>query len=158
MSPVEYPYWAWALFFAVVLTALFLDIGIVNRRSHAPSRKETAVWSIVWVSLAALFALFVFSRFGSFEAKQFITGYLIELSLSIDNLFVFLLIFRYFEVPRKYRHRVLFWGIFIALLLRLIMIFGGAELVEQFNWLLYLAGAFLLYTGIRMFGENEGFN
>lgn len=157
MSPVEYPYWAWALFFAVVLIALFLDIGIVNRRSHAPSRKETAAWSGVWISLAALFALFVFYQFGAFEAEQFVTGYLIELSLSIDNLFVFLLIFGYFGVPKKYQHRVLFWGIFMALILRLIMIFGGAELVEQFHWVLYLAGAFLLYTGIRMFGEDEGF-
>src|ERR1700742_786137 len=100
MSQIEYPYWAWALFFAVVLIALFVDIGLVNRVSHTPTRRETAVWSIVWVSLAALFALFVFAQFGSFKAREFVTGYLIELSLSIDNLFVFLLIFRYFHVPQ----------------------------------------------------------
>ena len=157
MSPVEYPYWAWILFFAVVFTALFLDIGVINRRSHTPTRKETAVWSLVWVSLATLFAIFVFWQFGAFEAKQFITGYLIELSLSVDNLFVFLLIFGYFKLPKKYQHRVLFWGIFMALVLRLIMIFGGAELVDHFHWMLYLAGGFLLYTGIRMFGEDEAF-
>jgi tellurite resistance protein TerC len=157
MSPVEYSYWAWGLFFVVVLTALFLDIGVINRRSHAPSRKETAGWSIVWVSLAAFFSLFVFYQFGPFEATQFVTGYLIELSLSIDNLFVFLLIFSYFQVPKKYQHRVLFWGIFMALVLRLIMIFGGAGLIEQFHWMLYIAGAFLLYTGIRMFGDAETF-
>jgi tellurite resistance protein TerC len=157
MNPVEYPFWAWAIFFAVVLTALFIDIGIVNRHSHAPSKKETAIWSIVWVSLAITFGLFVYSEFGGLKAKEFYAGYLIELSLSVDNLFVFLLIFSYFKVPKKYQHRVLFWGIFMALLLRMVMIFGGAELVDQFHWTLYAAGAFLVYTGIRMFGEAETF-
>ena len=157
MNPVEYPYWVWLTFFAVVLTALFVDVGIVNRRSHAPSRRETFAWSVVWVSLALLFNAFVFWQFGAFKGKEFLTGYLIELSLSIDNLFVFLLIFSYFKVPKKYQHRVLFWGIFMALVLRLVMIFAGAELVEKFHWLLYLFGAFLIYTGIKMFGEDEAF-
>lgn len=157
MTPVEYPLWVWIFFFSVVLTALFVDIGIVNRRSHAPSRKETISWSIVWVSLALSFAGFVFWQFGLNHAKLFLTGYLIEMSLSIDNLFVFLLIFSYFKVPKKYQHRVLFWGIFMALVLRLVMIFAGAELVEQFHWLLYFFGAFLIYTGVKMFGEDEAF-
>lgn len=158
MNTIEYPYWVWITFFAVVLTALFVDVGIVNRRSHAPSRKETLVWSTVWISLALLFNCFILFQFGTFKAKEFLTGYLIELSLSIDNLFVFLVIFKYFKVPKKYQHRVLFWGIFMALVLRLVMIFAGAELVESFSWLLYVFGAFLIYTGFKMFGEDEGFD
>lgn len=157
MTPVVYPFWVWVFFFAVVLIALFIDVGIVNRKSHAPSRKETIVWSIVWVSLALAFNGFIFWQFGAFKAKEFLTGYLIEMSLSIDNLFVFLLIFGYFKVPKEYQHRVLFWGIFMALVLRLVMIFAGAELVEKFHWILYVFGAFLIYTGIRMFGEDDSF-
>jgi len=166
MSVIEYPFWVWITFFAVVLAALFVDIGIVNRKSHAPSRKETIVWSIVWVSLALLFNGFVYwfvtDHYGHAEAvhkaKEFLTGYLVELSLSIDNLFVFLLIFTFFKVPEKYRHRVLFWGIFMALVMRMVMIFAGVGLVESFHWILYFFGAFLIYTGIKMFGEDEGFD
>ena len=158
MNGTEYPYWVWIFFFVTVLSALFVDIGIVNRRSHAPSRRETIVWSAVWISLALAFNGFIFSQFGAFKAKEFFTGYLIELSLSIDNLFVFLLIFGYFKVPKKYQHRVLFWGIFMALVMRLVMIFAGAQLVESFNWVLYIFGAFLIYTGIKMFGEDEAFD
>jgi tellurite resistance protein TerC len=157
MNAIEYPYWVWILFFVLILTALFIDVGIVNRRSHAPSRKETLIWSVIWVSLALAFNGFVLWQFGAFKAKEFLTGYLIELSLSIDNLFVFLLIFSYFKVPKKYQHRVLFWGIFMALVMRLVMIFAGAQLVESFHWVLYLFGAFLVYTGIKMFGEEEAF-
>src|SRR5947208_2216968 len=158
MNAIEYPFEVWILFFAIVLVALFIDIGIVNRTSHAPSRKETLIWSAVWVSLAILFDGFILTQFGPFKAKEFLTGYLIELSLSIDNLFVFLLIFGYFKVPKKYQHRVLFWGIFMALVMRLVMIFAGAELVESFHWILYFFGAFLIYTGIKMFGEDEAFD
>jgi tellurite resistance protein TerC len=157
MTSVEYPLWVWVSFFAVVLTALFIDVGIVNRRSHIPTRKETLRWSVVWVSLALAFCGFVFWQFGLGHAKLFFTGYLIEMSLSVDNLFVFLLIFAYFKVPKKYQHRVLFWGIFMALVLRLIMIFAGAELVEKFHWVLYFFGGFLIYTGIKMFGDNDTF-
>jgi tellurite resistance protein TerC len=157
MTSIEYPFWVWVFFFAVVLTALFVDIGIVNRRSHAPSRKETITWSIIWVSLALGFGAFIFSQFGLGHAKLFLTGYLIEMSLSVDNLFVFLLIFSYFKVPKKYQHRVLFWGIFMALVLRMVMIFAGAELVEKFHWILYVFGAFLIYTGIKMFGDDDTF-
>src|SRR5215218_2088181 len=158
MNTVDYPVWVWISFFAVVLLALFVDVGIVNRRSHAPTRKETFIWSAVWVSLALAFNVFIFYQFGAFKAKEFLTGYLIEMSLSIDNLFVFLLIFGYFKVPKKYQHRVLFWGIFMALVLRMVMIFAGVELVNQFHWTLYFAGAFLIYTGIKMFGEDEAFD
>ncbi len=166
MTAIEYPYWVWITFFSVVLTALFVDIGIVNRRSHAPSRKETIIWSTIWISLALIFNVFIYwfvnnlysAEAAAFKAKEFLTGYLIELSLSIDNLFVFLLIFGYFKVPKKYQHRVLFWGIFMALVMRMVMIFAGAQLVESFHWILYLFGAFLIYTGIKMFGEDEAFH
>ena len=157
MNTVEYPMWAWVMFFAVVLVALAVDLGIANRRSHAPTRRETFAWSAVWVSLALLFNVFVFWQFGTLKAKEFFTGYLIELSLSVDNLFIFLLIFSYFKVPKKFQHRVLFWGIFMALVLRMVMIFAGAELVEKFHWILYLFGAFLVYTGIKMLGGDEDF-
>jgi tellurite resistance protein TerC len=155
MTSLEYPIWVWALFFGVVLAALFVDIGIVNRRSHTPTRKETLVWSAIWISLAFAFNLFVLWQFGLDHAKLFFTGYIIELSLSVDNLFVFLLIFTYFKVPKKYQHRVLFWGIMGALVMRMIMIFAGAELVDRFHWIIYLFGAFLIYTGISMFGGSD---
>lgn len=159
MNSVEYPLWVWILFFSVVLVALFVDIGIVNRKSHAPTRKETFVWSAVWVSLALAFNAFILWQFGVNQAKLFFTGYLIELSLSVDNLFVFLLIFNFFKVPKQYQHRVLFWGIMGALVMRMVMIFAGAELVERFHWIIYLFGAFLVYTGLSMFksGDDEHF-
>lgn len=164
MTPVDHPYWVWTLFFAVVLTALFVDIGIVNRKSHAPTRKETITWSIVWVSLALGFNVFLYFQVGNHlgdwnialaQAKLFLTGYLIELSLSVDNLFVILLIFTFFKVPKKYQHRVLFWGVMGAIVMRMMMIFAGAELVERFHWIIYLFGAFLLYTGLNMFRNTE---
>ncbi len=151
----EYPLWVWIFFFSVVLIALFIDIGVVNRRAHVPTRKETLAWSVVWVSLALAFNTFVLWQFGLPKATLFLTGYLIELSLSVDNLFVFLLIFAYFKVPKKYQHRVLFWGIMGALVMRMIMIFAGAELVERFHWIIYVFGAFLVYTGLSMFRDDD---
>ena len=168
MTPVEHPLWVWLLFFVVVLAALFVDIGIVNRHSHVPSRKETFGWATVWISLALAFNIFLYWQVGNHyqdwtlaldQAKLFLTGYLIELSLSVDNLFVFLLIFSYFKVPKEFQHRVLFWGIMGALVMRMIMIFAGAELVERFHWIIYIFGAFLLYTGLKMFkDEDESFD
>lgn len=155
MTSIEYQTWHWLLFFGVVLTALFVDIGIVNRKSHVPSRKETFGWAAVWIGLALAFNVFVWYEFGFQHAQVFFTGYLIELSLSVDNLFVFLLIFSYFKVPKEYQHRVLFWGIMGALVMRMIMIFAGAELVERFHWIIYVFGAFLIYTGIKMFGDSD---
>ena len=165
MNVIEFPFWVWTAFFAVVLAALFVDIGIVNRTSHEPTRRETIVWSLIWISLALLFNGFVYwfvdSVYGHdaaiSKAKEFFTGYLVELSLSIDNLFVFLLIFGYFKVPKMYQHRALFWGIFMALVMRMVMIFAGVELVNNFHWLIYIFGAFLIYTGIKMFKEDEAF-
>ncbi len=168
MTPVEHPLWVWLLFFGVVFTALFVDIGIVNRRSHVPTRKETFIWATVWVSLALGFNVFLYWQVGNhyqdwdlaaLQAKQFFTGYLIELSLSVDNLFVFLLIFGYFRVPKEFQHRVLFWGIMGALVMRMIMIFAGAELVNNFHWIIYVFGVFLLFTGLRMLKtEDENFD
>jgi tellurite resistance protein TerC len=164
MTPVEHPFWVWALFFGIVLVALFVDIGIVNRKAHVPTRKETFGWSVVWVSLALLFNIFIYWQVGYHhgdwtlalsQAKLFLTGYLIELSLSVDNLFVFLLIFTFFKVPKEFQHRVLFWGIMGALVLRMVMIFAGAELVERFHWIIYLFGAFLIYTGLKMFQDTD---
>lgn len=155
MDTIAYPYWVWIFFFVTVLSALFVDIGIVNRRSHAPSRKETIIWSAVWVSLAILFGSFILWQFGLPPAKLFLTGYLIELSLSVDNLFVFLLIFTFFKVPKKFQHRILFWGIIGALVMRMIMIFAGAELVERFHWVIYIFGAFLIFTGFKMFQNSD---
>ena len=164
MTSIEHPYWVWILFYAIVLVALFIDIGIVNRTAHVPTRKETVIWSSVWVSLALLFNIFIYWQVGTHyndwdlalaQAKLFLTGYLIELSLSVDNLFVFLLIFTFFKVPKKFQHRVLFWGIMGALVMRMIMIFAGAELVERFHWVIYVFGAFLVYTGLKMFKDTD---
>jgi tellurite resistance protein TerC len=164
MTSIEHPLWVWLFFYAIVLIALFVDIGIVNRTAHVPTRKETVIWSAVWISLALLFNVFVYWQVGTHyndwdlalaQAKLFLTGYLIELSLSVDNLFVFLLIFTFFKVPKKYQHRVLFWGIMGALVMRMIMIFAGAELVERFHWIIYIFGAFLVYTGLKMFKDTD---
>jgi tellurite resistance protein TerC len=161
---IVYPFWAWTVFFVVVLTALIVDLGIANRRAHAPTRRETYIWSSVWVSLALGFNVFIYWMINNhfdnhslalLKTKEFFTGYLIELSLSVDNLFVFLLIFSYFKVPKKYQHRVLFWGILGALIMRMAMIFAGAELVERFHWIIYVFGAFLVYTGIKMLKETD---
>lgn len=166
---MEYPSWAWIVFFIVILIALFVDVAIVNRHSHAPTRRETFAWSAVWVSLALAFNGFIYWMINNhfadhalamLKTKEFFTGYLIELSLSVDNLFIFLLIFGYFKVPKELQHRVLFWGIMGALMMRMIMIFAGAELVERFHWIIYVFGAFLLYTGIKMFtsGDDDEFD
>jgi tellurite resistance protein TerC len=155
MNEINYPLWAWIAFGAFILVMLSLDLGLFNRKSHAPSYKETLGWSIVWVGLAAIFNALIFYQYGTQKGYEFLTGYLIELSLSVDNLFVFLLVFAYFKVPKNYQHRVLFWGVIGALVMRIIMIFIGAELIERFNWIIYIFGAFLIYTGIKMFRQEE---
>jgi tellurite resistance protein TerC len=147
--------WLWIGFTAFILFMLSLDLGLFNRKAHSIHYREAAVWSLVWVTLAAIFAGIVFWSQGQQRGLEFVTGYLIELSLSIDNLFVFILIFSYFKVPARYQHRVLFWGLLGALVLRLTMIFLGATLITHFHWILYIFGAFLIYTGIRMFREED---
>jgi TerC family integral membrane protein len=145
----------WIGFSLFILFMLSLDLGLFNRKAHAIKYREAAIWSAVWVTLAMIFAGIVFWYQGPHRGLEFVTGYLIELSLSVDNLFVFLLIFSYFQVPSRYQHRVLFWGVLGALVMRLTMIFVGAALINRFHWIIYVFGAFLVYTGIRMFTQED---
>lgn len=147
--------WLWVGFSLFIVTMLSLDLGLFNRNAHTIRYKEAWIWSAVWVTLALIFAGLVFHYQGSKRGFEFLTGYLIELSLSVDNLFVFLLIFSYFKVPAKFQHRVLFWGVLGALIMRLTMIFIGAALIDRFHWIIYIFGAFLVYTGIKMFRHED---
>jgi tellurite resistance protein TerC len=142
--------WGWVGFNVVVLAILALDLGVLHRKSEKVSLKEAAIWSGVWVALSLCFALAVYLNMGPESGLEFLTGYLIEYALSIDNIFVFVLIFSYFNVPEKYQHRVLFWGIIGALVLRGVMIVAGSALVTRFAWTLNIFGAFLVFTGLRM--------
>src|SRR5712664_4498190 len=142
--------WMWVAFNVFVLVMLAVDLGVLHRRAHEVRLKEALVWTGIWIALALLFALGVYSWYGPQPALEFLTGYLIEKSLSVDNIFVFVLIFSYFKVPEKYQHRVLFWGIIGALVLRGVMIVAGSALVTRFAWTLYIFGAFLVFTGLRM--------
>jgi tellurite resistance protein TerC len=155
MNPIVSSTWLWVGFSLFILIMLSLDLGLLNRKAHTIKYREAAIWSAVWVTLAMIFAGLVFWYQGSTRGLEFLTGYLIELSLSVDNLFVFLLIFSYFKVPAKYQHRVLFWGVMGALIMRLTMIFVGAALINRFHWIIYIFGAFLVYTGIKMFSQEE---
>ncbi len=152
--------WLWVGFNAFVLAMLALDLGVFHRHAHVVSIKEASIWSVVWISLALVFngLIFLFwdqirpgSGYTNNEAGlAFLTGYLIEKSLSVDNIFVFVLIFSTFAVPAAYQHRVLFWGIIGALVMRGVMIAVGATLIKEFHWVIYLFGAFLIFTGVRM--------
>src|SRR5256885_1706484 len=152
---MDYPIWAWAGFGIFILLMLALDLGVLNRRAHAVTYREATLWSVVWVTLALVFAGIVFWNTNRQTGLEFVTGYIIELSLSVDNLFVFLLIFSYFKVPSKYQHRVLYWGILGALVMRGVMIAAGALLIQKFHFIIYLFGAFLVFTGIKMFGQGD---
>lgn len=154
---------AWVGFCVFILVMLAVDLGLFNRTPKEVSYKDAAIWSVVWVGLAAIFALLLFGPLGAeifgplrhAKALEFVTGYVIELSLSVDNLFVFLLIFSHFKVPAKYQHRVLYWGVLGALVMRIIMIMVGTELIERIHWVIYIFGAFLLYTSVKMFRQQE---
>jgi tellurite resistance protein TerC len=145
----------WILFNLFVVTMLALDLGVLNRRSHRIGFREALAWSGVWIGLAAAFAVLELFWHGQAEALQFVTGYVIELSLSIDNLFVFLVIFRYFKVPDEYQHKVLFWGILGALLTRGIFILAGVGLIHRFSWIIYVFGALLIYSGLKLLRQGE---
>lgn len=156
---MDHSLWVWSGFALFVLLMLALDLGLFNRESHVPTYREAVGWSAVWVTLALLFAAAIYfvpqyvdvpPQLAGQKATEFLTGYLIELSLSVDNLFVFLLVFGYFKVPAQFQHRVLFWGVLGALVMRIIMIFLGAALIERFHWIIYIFVAFLVYTGIKM--------
>lgn len=138
-----------------VLAVLAVDLGIFNKKAHKISVKEAAIWSSVWITLSLAFAGVIYRLNGPQSALEFVTGYVIEYSLSIDNIFVIVLIFSYFRIPEKYQHRVLFWGIIGALLMRGSMIAAGAFLIERFHWIIYVFGAFLIFTGIRMATQDE---
>jgi tellurite resistance protein TerC len=155
MDAISGANWLWVGFSVFILTMLSLDLGLFNRKAHTIKYREAWIWSGVWVTLAMIFAGLVFQYQGRQRGLEFVTGYLIELSLSVDNLFVFLLIFSYFKVPAKFQHRVLFWGVMGALVMRLTMIFIGAALIQRFHWIIYIFGAFLVYTGIKMFRQEE---
>jgi tellurite resistance protein TerC len=149
-------WWMWVALVAFIVSLLIVDLVVVHREAHDISTREAAIESIVWVSIGLAFTGVIWWGFSGAAASEYISGYLIEKSLSVDNVFVWALIFSYFKVPPKYQHRVLFWGIFGALVLRAIFIFAGVELIERFDWILYLFGAFLLYTAIKLLrGDDE---
>lgn len=145
----------WTGFTVFVLAMLALDLGVFHRKAHEIRFKEALLWFSVWVALALLFNIGIYIRFGSVKALEFLTGFLIEKALSVDNVFVFIVIFSFFRVPKVYQHRVLFWGILGALIMRAIFIFAGAALLHRFHWVLYIFGAILIFTGIRMLRHNE---
>lgn len=149
--------WHWAGFILCVLFFLALDLGVFHRQAHVVKFREALTWTTIWCALSMLFAAALVPLRGKTEAVEFVTGYIIELSLSMDNVFVIALIFTYFRVPSQYQHRVLFWGILGALLMRGVMIAAGAALIQRFMWTLYLFGAFLVFTGVKMlFVTDEG--
>lgn len=149
-------FWWWVGFNALVLALLALDLGVFNRKAHAVSVKEALGWSAVWLALAIAFGIGVGMVMGRQSALEFFAGYLVEEALSVDNLFVFILIFSYFKIAPTLQHRVLFWGILGALVMRGAMIGAGAVLIERFHWIIYVFGAFLVFTGIRMaFGGDS---
>ncbi len=145
----------WVLFNLFVLAMLAVDLWIVHRPGHTVRFREALSWSIGWILLAIAFAVLVYFWRGRETAVEFSTGYIIELSLSVDNLFIFLLIFRYFRVPSDYQHKVLFWGIVGALVMRGVFIVVGIGLIRKFHWIIFVFGAFLVYSGIRLLGKKE---
>jgi tellurite resistance protein TerC len=147
--------WLWVGFNVFVLAMLALDLGVFHRKAHVVSLKESLTWTFVWIGLALVFNAGVWHYYGSQKAIEFFTGYLIEKSLSVDNVFVFALLFSYFAVPPQYQHKVLFWGILGALVMRAIMIALGAALITKFSWIIYVFGGFLILTGIKMIVKRE---
>ncbi len=145
----------WTLFNVFVLIMLALDLGVFHRKDHVVGIKESIIWTIVWIALALIFNVGVYWQMGTQVALDFLAGYLIEKSLSVDNIFVFLLIFQYFQVDRQYQHKVLFWGILGALVMRLVFIFAGIALIHYFSWIIYVFGVFLIYTGIKLAREKD---
>jgi tellurite resistance protein TerC len=147
--------WLWGGFIAVIVALLALDLGIFHKKDKVVTAREAMSWVVVWATLALLFDALVWRWFGGPKAVEFLTGYLIELSLSVDNLFVFVIVFATFRIPGHLQHRVLFWGILTALVLRGGMIIGGTALLQRFHWLIYVFGAFLLVTGVKLFFHKE---
>ena len=145
----------WAGFIAFVILMLALDLGVFHRKSHDVSIREALIWSAVWISLALVFNYGIYHFVGHEKGLEFLTGYLIEKALSVDNLFVFIMLFSMFGVEPKYQHKVLFWGILGALIMRAVFIFAGVALINRFHWIIYIFGAFLIYTGFKMMVHKE---
>ncbi len=145
----------WIGFHLFVFAMLALDLGVFHKKTHEVPVKEAILWSSIWILLALLFDLFVFFEFGKTKALEFITGYVIEYSLSVDNIFVFILIFSFFAVNKQYQHKILFWGILGALIMRGTFIFAGVALINRFEWIVVIFGGFLLFTGIKMLFQKE---
>ncbi|MDP4222583.1 MAG: TerC family protein [Bacteroidota bacterium] len=145
----------WVGFHLFIFTMLALDLGVFNKKAHKIAVKEALMWSSVWITLAFLFNIFIFLQFGKIQALEFLTGYVIEYSLSVDNIFVFILIFTYFSVKPQYQHKILFWGIIGALIMRGIFIFTGVALISRFHWIVIIFGGFLVFTGIRMLFQKD---
>ena len=156
MEVISMPMWAWILFYALVIVMLYADLKLFGRKGqHEVSISEALKMTAVWIIVSLIFCGGIWFYEGDNKAMEFLAGYLIEKSLSMDNLFVFLMLFSFFGVQRKYQHEVLFWGIFGALILRSIFIFAGAAMVQRFEWILGIFGVFLIYTGIKMFNHQE---
>ena len=145
----------WIVFNIFVLGMLAIDLGVFHRKAHAITTREATIWCFVWVTLALVFNAGIYIWLGSEKALEFFAGYLIEYSLSVDNLFVFIIIFSYFAVPATYQYRILFWGILGALIMRGVFIATGAVLLQHFHWAIYVFGAFLVFTGIKMLIKEE---
>ena len=151
----HFPLYVWGAFVLFIVGMLALDLGVFQRKSHSISVKEAMLWSAFWIALALLFNVGVYVLYGKEYGTSFLTGYIIEKSLSVDNLFVFLLIFTYFKVAKEHQHKVLYWGVIGAIVMRAIFIFAGIALIEKFHFIIYLFGAFLLFTGIKMSFSGE---
>ncbi len=145
----------WTTFSVFILGMLALDLGVFNRKAHEVRFREALTWSAVWITLALIFNGWIYARFGTDKALEFLTGYLIEKALSVDNIFIFVVLFASFSVPKMDQHRVLFWGVLGAIVMRAIFIFAGAALLERFHWVIYVFGAILVVTGVRLLMHRE---
>ncbi len=149
------PPYLWGGFGAFVLGMLALDLGVFNRKAHEVRFREAAIWSTIWISLAMIFNGWIYFAYGHQKALEFLTGYLLEEALSVDNIFVFVILLASFAVPKIYQHRVLFWGVLGAIVMRAVFIGLGAALVARFHWVMYVFGAILIYTGIKLLRQGE---
>ncbi len=152
---MEHSLTLWIVFNVFIVAMLIVDLMVFNRHEHEISIKESLGWTAIWITLSVIFGIGLYFYMGPQSSLDYFAGYLIEKSLSVDNIFVFILVFSYFKVPPKFQHKVLFWGIFGALIMRFLFIFLGVALIERFEWIIYVFGAFLVYTGIKMAFETE---
>ena len=152
---MDHSFLLWTVFNIFIIAMLVIDLAVFHKKEHEESIKEALIWTGVWITLALIFGVGIYYFMDPQTAMDYYTGYLIEKSLSVDNIFVFLLVFSYFQVPPKYQHKVLFWGIFGALVMRFLFIFVGVALLERFHWIIYIFGGFLVYTGIKLAFEKD---